>query len=635
MRHRHSRTGSAALAAVLGMTALAALTAAAPAASADTGGLTEAALPVADVAPVGIAAGADGGAWYAANAGGIGHVDAKGKVTEYAVPDNSQKLAGIPDGMATGSDGTVWFTDLSGAVPRVGRVDTATGKSTLYELPTTGTVNFADAQVSDIAAGQNGTMWFTGGYSGTLGRIDPSGNVTAYATGLAPATVTLGPDQAVWFTDKFGSIGRLDPATGAVTSYSTPSGGNGSPALGGIVTGPDGRLWFTEPGVSKVGSIDPATHEIQEYGTPIPDSRPFGIATGKDGKLWVTESATSNVASVDPVNGGMQEYGLPKTLSAPAAITAAPGGDLWITEPGRGLIGRFDPSAPPSAYPNPAVPAFSPGAYPNGAAAFMNRCPAGQICQTQVTTGGTVTIGSFKQTLPAGAIRISGYLGAADETGDPLLVPPVTGQQLDSAPVDVPGGLIGQLPLVGPILGQSPAAMWDVNKLTVTQTLNGPVHVSLSGGGFGAKASLNIHLNNQLLGSSCVIGPLDASLSPAFTAGTPTFDDAISWIAGQVSIDAPVAVPAAKGCGPFGILDGVINQMMGLPSPASKNSMSLTGVLSLATGINQSNVPEGLAPSATAKAKASSLLKKARAAKKPARVAKAPKKVTVRLKARH
>lgn len=633
MRHRHSRTGSLALAAVLGTAALAAFNA--PAASADSGGVTETALPVGDVVPVGITAGADGGAWFAANAGGIGHVDTGGKITEYPVPENSQKLAGIPDGMATGSDGTVWFTDLSGSVPRVGRVDAATGKSTLYELPTTGDVNFANAQVSDITAGQNGAMWFTGGYSGALGRIDPSGNVTAYATGLAPATVTLGPDQAVWFTDKSGSIGRLDPATGAVTSYQTPSGGNGSPALGGIVAGPDGKLWFTEPGVSKVGSIDPATHDIQEYGTPIADSRPFGIAAGKDGRLWVTESATSNVASVDPVSGAIQEYGLPKTLSAPAEITAAPGGDLWITEPGRGLIGRFDPSTPPAANPNPAVPAFSPGAYPNGAAAFMNRCPAGQICQTQVTTGGTVTIGSFKQTLPAGAIRITGYLGAADATGDPVLAPPVIGQQLESAPVDVPGGLIGQLPLVGPILGQSPAAMWDVNKLTVTQSLNGPIHVSLDGGGIGAKASLNIHLNNQLLGSSCVIGPLNASLSPTFSAGSPAFDDSISWIAAQVSINAPVAVPAAKGCGPFGILDGVINQMMGLPSPESKNSMSLTGVLSLAGGINPSNVPVGLAPSATAKAKASQLLKSARTAKKPAHVAKAPKKVTLRLKARH
>ncbi|QKG24945.1 virginiamycin B lyase family protein [Actinomadura verrucosospora] len=629
MRHRHSRTGSLAVAAVLGIGALTALTA--PAASADTGGVTESALPVPDVTPVGITAGADGGAWFAANAGGIGHVDASGKITEYAVPQNSQQLDGIPDGMATGSDGSVWFTDLSTTVPRVGRVDTATGKSTLYELPTTGTVNFANAQVSGITAGQNGTMWFTGGYSGAIGRIDASGNVTAYATGLSPSTITLGPDQAVWFTDRNGNIGRLDPATGAVDTYLAPSAPGGSPSFGDITTGPDGKLWFTEPGVGKVGTIDPATKAVTEYGVPTPDSRPFGIAPGKDGKLWVTESATSNVASVDPVSGGVQEYGLPKRLSAPAVITAAPGGDLWLTEPGRGLIGRFDPSAPPSSPPNPAVPAFTPGVYPNGAAAFQNRCPAGQICQTQVTTGGTVTIGSFKQTLPAGAIRISGYLGAADETGDPLLVPPVSGKQLESAPVDVPGGLIGQLPLVGPILGKSPAAMWDVNKLSVTQTLNGPVHVTLSGA-FGAKASLNIHLNNQLLGSSCVIGPLDASLSPAFTAGAPTFDDAVSWIVGKVSISAPVAVPAAKGCGPFGILDGVINQMMALPSPASKNSMALTGVLSLAGGINPSNVPEGLAPSATAKAKASKLLK--RTAKKPARVAKAPKKVTLRLKAR-
>lgn len=73
----------------------------------------------------------------------------------------------------------------------------------------------------------------------------------------------------------------------------------------------------------------------------------------------------------------------------------------------------------------------------------MNQCPAGQICQTQVTTGGSVKIGSFEQELPAGAIRITGYIGEPDETGDLVLKPPVTGRQLESAPVEVPGGLIG------------------------------------------------------------------------------------------------------------------------------------------------------------------------------------------------
>jgi streptogramin lyase len=621
MRRRRRSALSLATSLMLGAGALTALPGAAAAASP----VAEIALPIPDVVPTGLAAGPDGSVWYAANAGGIGRVDPAGKVTEYAVGANSKDLLGIPDAMAAAQDGSLWFTDLSTSTPRVGRVDPATGRSTLYELPVTGTVSFRNAQVTGIAPGPDGAMWFTGRSSGAIGRIDASGTVTAYATGLVPVELTTGPDQAIWFTANGGTIGRLDPATGQVASYPTPNGRNGTPAMGGIVTGPDGDLWFTEPGAGKVGRIDPATHAVTEYATPVADSMPSGIAAGPDGKLWVTEAAAGNIASVDPLSGGMREYPLPATLSAPARIISGPGGHLWFTEPGRGLIGHLDPAAPPAGTRNPAVPPVRAGFAPNGAARFMNQCPAGQICQTQVTTGGSVKIGSFEQELPPGAIRITGYIGGADETGDLVLSPPVAGRQLESAPVEVPGGLIGQLPLIGPVLGKTPAAMWDVNRLTVTQSLAGPIHVSLAGG-LGAKASLNVHLNNQLLGTSCVIGPIEADLAPAFRTGGLAFNPALSWGAAQIAIDAPVAVPAAKGCGPFGILDGVINQMMGLPSPASANSMKLTGVISLAAGINPSNTPETAVPSAAAE-----LLKDARAERPPGDLPAAPKKVTVRV----
>ncbi|TDD80966.1 hypothetical protein E1293_19665 [Actinomadura darangshiensis] len=622
MRHRRRRALSLAAALTLGAGALAAVPGVAAAASP----VTEIALPVPDVVPSGLAAGPGGSVWYAANSGGIGRVDAAGKVTEYAVGENSKDLLGIPDAMAAAPDGSLWFTDISTTVPRVGHVDPATGKAALYELPATGTVNFKNAQITGITPGPDGAMWFTGRSSGAIGRIDASGTVTAYATGLVPHELTTGPDKAIWFTTSGGTIGRLDPATGEVASYPTPNGRNGNPVMGGIVTGPDGDLWFTEPGAGKVARIDPATHAVTEYATPVADSMPSGIAAGPDGKLWVTESAASNIASVDPLAGAMREYPLPATLSAPARIISGPGGRLWFTEPGRGLIGRLDPASPPGGTRNPAVPPVRAGSSPNGAARFMNQCPAGQICQTQVTTGGSVKIGSFEQELPAGAIRISGYLGAADETGDLVLKPPVAGRQLESAPVEVPGGLIGQLPLVGPVLGKTPAAMWDVNRLTVTQSLAGPIHVSLSGGGLGAKASLNVHLNNQLLGTTCVIGPIEANLAPAFRTGSLAFNPALSWGSAQIGIDAPVAVPAAKGCGPFGILDGVINQMMGLPSPASANTMKLTGVLSLAAGINPGNTPQSRTPAAETE-----LLKDARTPVLPGDLPAAPRRTTVRV----
>ncbi|MEV4252484.1 hypothetical protein AB0J52_04885, partial [Spirillospora sp. NPDC049652] len=294
--------------------------------------------------------------------------------------------------------------------------------------------------------------------------------------------------------------------------------------------------------------------------------------------------------------------------------------------------GSFDPASPPAGAPHAATPPLSTGTFPSAAPGYSARCLVGELCQTQVVTGGEMKIGSFVQKLPSGAIRVTGGINDLTDISNIPMNKPVTGSQLEAKELEVPGGLIGQLPLVGPILGKSPAAVLAVNKLTVTQSLAGPVTAYFTAtGGLGARLSLNLKLNNPLLGSSCVIGPVKASLEPEMTAGGLASDPALGWNAGPVSIKAPVAVPSAKGCGPLGILNGVVNQLMGLPSDASKNMMSLTGVFSLAAGTNPDNQP-GLRKSSTLSPALQKLLVKK--SKKQA-LQKAPKKVTLHLKARH
>ncbi|MCO5994198.1 Vgb family protein [Actinoallomurus rhizosphaericola] len=631
MRHRGVRAGMVASAALLGAVAL---SPASPAGAA--AGVTEVGLPVPDVAPAGLVAGPSGSVWFAENAGGLGRVDSAGKVKEYALPANSAKTHGAADGMAAGPGGRLWFTDSSVDVPRVGYVDPATGKTTLFEVPTTGDVNFAGGRLTDIIAGPGGAMWFGGGASPAIGRITSSGTVTVYATaGASVYGLAAGPDGAVWYTGTDGSIGRLDPATGAVTSYNPPSAGSGSPALGGIVTGPDGALWFTEPGVGMIGRLDPASGGIDEYPVNTADSAPIGITVGPDKQIWFTEAAASNIGSVDPGSGTVTEYPLPATLSAPMRIASGPGKRLWFTEAGRGAVGSLDPAAPPTGAPHPAVPALAHGSMPQVAAKFQAQCPQNHACQTQITSGGSVKIGSFALTLPPNAIRVTGYISSLGPGS--VLNPPVMGDQLVSQPVDVPGGLIGQLPLVGPILGKTPAALLPVNKLTITQSLAAPITVQLGPGGIEATAKLNVHLNNQLLGTSCVIGPITASLTPTILVPGGAGDPALGWTPYPVQINNKIAVPAAKGCGPGSILDGVINQMMGLPAGSANNSMNLTGVMSLGVGINPADTPavRSTASPSTLSRLVAGLRPQPKAKKSAAKRVKAPKKVTVKLKARH
>ena len=62
--------------------------------------------------------------------------------------------------------------------------------------------------------------------------------------------------------------------------------------------GPDSNLWFTDPGtagvagtIPAIGRVDPATGAITEFSSGLPaGSGPFGVTAGPDGNLWFSES---------------------------------------------------------------------------------------------------------------------------------------------------------------------------------------------------------------------------------------------------------------------------------------------------------------------------------------------------------
>ena len=289
-------------------------------------------------------------------------------VSEFPPLPNDSSL---PGGLATGADGAVWFTELnsyafSGRVARIGRL-TPSGSLTEYSLPGSG-----DAPTA-IARGEDGNLWFTNSGSDTIGRIDAQGAIHEFGglvAGAAPRDITGGPDGALWFTEggynAANRIGRIDTA-GNVTEYcirgcagpSAPGGDGLEP--GGIVSGPDGRLWFTEanPAASEAdpygdagrGYVAAATPDgkVQEYPVPTPDAQPTDIAVGADGALWFTERAAGKIGRITTA-GAIEEFVIPRPSDAswitqsswPTAIARGPDGAVWFVENHANRIGRID-----------------------------------------------------------------------------------------------------------------------------------------------------------------------------------------------------------------------------------------------------------------------------------------------------
>src|SRR5438094_3952481 len=80
-----------------------------------------------------------------------------------------------------------------------------------------------------------------------------------------------------------------------------------------------------------------ARQRIVEYPLPTPDSSPQGIVTGPDGALWFTENLCNNIGRIT-AGGAVTEYPIPTPDSHPVGITTGPDGNLWFTESSQ--IGR-------------------------------------------------------------------------------------------------------------------------------------------------------------------------------------------------------------------------------------------------------------------------------------------------------
>src|ERR1035441_8571022 len=79
------------------------------------------------------------------------------------------------------------------------------------------------------------------------------------------------------------------------TWYPLPTVGTRSAC---ITTGPDGALWFPEPGNDKIGRIT-TSGGITEYPTPTSNIYGFcAIAAGPDGALWFTEFSGNKIGRI-------------------------------------------------------------------------------------------------------------------------------------------------------------------------------------------------------------------------------------------------------------------------------------------------------------------------------------------------
>lgn len=197
-----------------------------------------------------------------------------------------------------------------------------------------------------ITTGPDGALWFASYTNDRIGRIDPaSGDITTYTDPAiqGPSGIAPGGDGGVWFTSYDNDrVGRVDPITGAVVTYDDPLHVMDKPV--DLVAAPDGDVWFsTYDDVALVGRVDTATGDITTWADPANQMRySVSVAAGPGGDVWWSSISTNRIGRLDPVSGQIVTYDL-GDFSDIAGMTGGPDGALWYAAEDE--IARLDPDS--------------------------------------------------------------------------------------------------------------------------------------------------------------------------------------------------------------------------------------------------------------------------------------------------
>ncbi len=208
-----------------------------------------------------------------------------------------------------------------------------------YDVPT------ANSRPHDPALAPDGSLWYTGQMSNTLGRLDPkTGAIKEYPLKTpksGPLGLVADKQGNIWFTAIFGEyVGKLDPKTGEIKEYRPPQGTKVDPHT--PVFDQSGMLWFTNEQSNEVGRLDPRTGKMDLKQSPTPHSVPYGIVVTQKGVPFFCEFGSNKLASIDPRTMQIKEYPLPEG-ARPRRLALAKDGTIYYSDYARGMLGHFDP----------------------------------------------------------------------------------------------------------------------------------------------------------------------------------------------------------------------------------------------------------------------------------------------------
>jgi virginiamycin B lyase len=198
----------------------------------------------------------------------------------------------------------------------------------------------------DPVQAPDGSIWYVGQRSDTIGRIIPETNEVRewpLPEGALPHSVNVDAQGGVWYMGNGnGTIGKFDPATGQAREYRMPDPNARDPHTAEFDR--DGIMWFTLQQSNMIGRFDPRTGDIRLGSIQRQRARPYGIRIGADGTPWVACNGSNCIIRVNPQTMALTEIDLPHEETTVRRLDIASDGRIWYVNSGRGRLGVYNPA---------------------------------------------------------------------------------------------------------------------------------------------------------------------------------------------------------------------------------------------------------------------------------------------------
>jgi streptogramin lyase len=256
-----------------------------------------------------------------------------------------------------GPDGQTWFA--GGVLQTVEKKQVA--RPTLDEITPSGTVAVLATYPSPTdlplsgATGTDGAAWIAEGGKYRLNRLVPGGALELLPMSGGPDKIVSGPAGSLWTVDANGTIGQVKPG-GEIVERLIPAAGLLARADAyDLVVGPEGALWFTRQ--NRPGAIARMTPTGEFESFPIPTKPGLGpleqgwpaprfLTVGPEGAIWFTDPGSNAVGRV--LDGAVTEYPIPSESQVIPEEIVTVGNELWFDEADSASLGSINPTAQPT-----------------------------------------------------------------------------------------------------------------------------------------------------------------------------------------------------------------------------------------------------------------------------------------------